>query len=71
MNELIYEAIDKTLRKSSPNTSVSTVINNITSQCERQIEFKDVTEIIKLIEPQINNRNILKLLSIKEENTNE
>ena len=62
MKEDVYEAIEYVFREDVAN--VSQAINRIESRLKRSLDFKDVTEIARLIEPQLSNRNVLKLLLI-------
>ena len=64
--EKLNEAIEEVLSNTS-NDSVSTILNKIIDKYGNPISFAETTEIAKLIEPQLKNRNVLKLLMLSKE----
>ena len=62
MNEKIYKSIENVLAEAEEGESMAVLLNRIADDCGVSISFKDMTRIKKLIEPQVQQRNVLKAL---------
>lgn len=61
MDERLIEILEDELIHDSSG-SITRIINNVSQRYKKPLSFEDSTKLIKIATPQLNGRNVLKIL---------